>query len=195
MAAANQSIFQADEQSMSQFAAALQAGARAALLEAWKTLQAWGQEYKRRVEQVTPVDRGAARQSWLLVAERSADSMTVTLANSARGAKGQVPYAFYREFGTDRIAGDRVGAWQPGDAAVTEWPAKTGEPPERPHFGEGSRERHVDVISHAFAATSAAQMPMLRPIGYELAPEIVASLQQALVTGFQSAARSGERTE
>ena len=91
-----QSVFQSDAASTSRFAATLQSGIQTALDEAWKTLQAWGGEYKRRVERVTPVDRGAARQSWFITARRSADSMTVTLANSASGAMEASPIPYTR---------------------------------------------------------------------------------------------------
>ncbi len=179
-----QSVFQSDAASTSRFAATLQSGIQTALDEAWKTLQAWGGEYKHRVERVTPVDRGAARQNWFITARRSADSMSVTLANSARDVRGSQPYPLYQEFGTDRIAAGRVKAW----------PSKTAEPPVTPHFGPRSAEQHVDVISHAFAASD-EQMPLLRPIGYELAPQIVESLQQALVRGFQRNMSSNRAAE
>lgn len=195
-----QLVVQTDSASTSRFAATLQFGVRAALDEAWKTLQAWGHEYKQRVERVTPVGRGAARQSWFITARRSADSMTVTLAHSARGDHGNQPYPFYLEFGTDRIAADRVKTRQPGDAVATAWPAKTArpaktnEPPVAPHFGPRSAEQHVDVISHAFASSD-AQLPLLRAIGYELAPQIVESLQEALARGFQGNVSSNRTPE
>ena len=63
-----------------------------------------------------------------------------------------------------------------------------------PHFGPRSAEQHVDVISHAFAASD-EQMPLLRPIGYELAPQIIESLQQALVRGFQRNMSSNREAE
>ena len=85
-------MFQADPQSAARFAAALQAGMAAALDRAWSVLEAWGQEYKSRVERITPVARGVARQSWLLTSERTSNSMTVTLGNAARSTGGGQPY-------------------------------------------------------------------------------------------------------
>ncbi len=193
MTTTNQPMFQADPQTAMRFAAALQAGMAAALDRAWNVLEAWGQEYRSRVERITPVARGVARQSWFLAAERTSNSMIVTLTNIARSTGGGQPYPFYLEFGTDRIAGGQLKAWQPGDAPVTAWPAKTLEPPVAPRFGGHASERHVNVLSHAFSADSEAQMPMLRPIGYELAPQIVAAVQQALAAGFQSVAPSKSR--
>lgn len=183
-------MFQADPQSAARFAAALSAGMAAALDRAWSVLEAWGQEYKSRVERITPVARGVARQSWFLTAERTSNSMTVTLSNTERSTGGGQPYPFYLEFGTDRIAGGQLKAWQPGDAPVTAWPAKAVEPPVAPCFGGHANEPHVNVLSHAFSADSEAQMPMLRPIGYELVPQMIAAVQQALAAGFQSVSPS-----
>jgi hypothetical protein len=190
MTTTNQPMFQPDSQTAARFATALSAGMTAALDRGWSVLEAWGQEYKSRVERITPVARGVARQSWFLTAERTSNSMTMTLSNRARSTSGGQPYPFYLEFGTDRIAGGQLKAWQPGDAPVTAWPAKTLEPPVAPRFGGQASERHVDVLSHAFSADSEAQMPMLRPIGYELAPQMIAAVQHALAAGFQSVAPS-----
>lgn len=181
---ANQSILQVDTQPIQQFSASLQSAANSALNAVWKVLLAWGSEYKRRVERVTPVDTGHARQSWVLVNERTDDHMSVTLGNTIKGKGGSPSYPYLLEFGTDRIAHGQVKAWQPGDAPVMSWPAKSNDLPTMPRFGTPAYARYENTLDKAFSAGTGEQMPMLRPIGYEIAPKVVEDAQQAFTEGF-----------
>ena len=180
------SILQGNTQQLERVAQQMQTGAQNALNAIWKVLLAWGAEYQRRVQRVTPVDKGLARQSWFLITERTGDTMTVTLANRIKGQNGFMPYPFYLEFGTDRIAKGKVKAWQPGDTPVMSWPAKSEDLPEMPRFGTKAYERYENILTNAFASGTGEQMPMLRPIGYEIAPKVVEDVQQAALQGFQS---------
>lgn len=179
-----QSILQVDSQPVQQFAGQLQSAAQSALNAVWKALLAWGSEWKRRVERVTPVDLGTARQSWVLVQDRTGDHMSVTLGNTIKGKGGQLSYVGMLEFGTDRIAGGRVKAWQPGDAPIMSWPAKSHDLPTMPRFGTQAYERYMNTLDKAFDAGTGEQMPMLRPTGYEIAPKVVEDVQQAFTQGF-----------
>lgn len=180
-------ILQVNTQQIEQFAGQLQSAAQSALNSVWKVLLAWGAEYQRRVQRVTPVDTvhaRHARQSWVLVHERTDNKMEITLGNTIKGKDGYMPYPYYLEFGTDRIAGGRVKAWQVGDAPIMSWPAKSGGLPTMPRFGTPAYERYLNVLDKAFTSGEGEQMPMLRPIGYEIAPKIVEDAGQAFVQGF-----------
>lgn len=181
-----QSIFNADTAQLERLIRALPDGATQALDAAWKVLQVWGEKYKTMVERVTPVDTGRARQSWFVVAERSSGKMTITLANAIKGQNGHMPYVYYLEFGTDRIAGGRVKDWQTGDAPIVSWPAKSADLPVMPRFGTRAYERYEDVLTHAFTAGEGEQMPMLRPIGHQIAPLVAEDVAQALLEGFSA---------
>lgn len=207
-------ILSVDLTAFRQFAEFLRSGGRNAVEEAWKTLSAWGEEYKRRVQRVTPVGPttkdsigGTASQSWQLV--RDKENLTVTIGSSVKSEDGK-PYIKYLEYGTDRIAGGRVKKWKPGDAPIMEWPAKLQNIPnlrlfggtgsnrdEQGRFLAGGRstgtqrfERHVNLAIKAFTAGQGEQMPMLRPIGYEIAPQIAEDVSQAMREGFESVLRN-----
>lgn len=188
MADQNQNILQGNTQALEAIAQQMNAGIAEALNAIWKVLLAWGAEYQRQVQRVTPAEKGIARQSWFLITERTGDHMTVTLANRIKGENGNRPYPFYLEFGTDRIAGGRVKAWKEGDPPIMDWPAKHADIPDMTLAKPGSKkyERHVDIITKAFTSGQGEQMPMLRPIGWEIAPKVVEDVQQAVIQGFQS---------
>lgn len=181
-------VFQANANAGALFAAALQGGLDRALKDGERMLKVWVEEYKRRVQRVTPVDKGLARQSWFTTFERTRTAMIATLANRIKSKDG-APYPVYLEFGTDRIAGGRVKAWQAGEPPILDWPAKTGDLPDITSAMPGSKkyERHADIITNAFTAGSGEQMPMLRPIGYEIAPQVAEDVGNAIAHSFQQA--------
>ena len=183
--AGGERIVQLDLSELTRFAEQLRTSAPRIINEAWKALSAWGAEYQRRVQRVTPVDEGHARRGWQLI--RDKENLSVTVGNSVKSEDGK-PYLVYLEYGTDRIAGGRVKAWTPGQPPIMDWPAKDGELPSLMDLSPGGQkyERHVDVISKAFTPGTGEQMPMLRPIGHEIAPLIVADIAQAVREGFQS---------
>lgn len=184
--ATGQQIVTLDMSELIGFVAQLRAGGRAAIDEAWKALLAWGSEYHRRVQRVTPVETGRARQSWVLVSEKTSSVMSVTIGNTIKGGPSGAGYPVYLEFGTARIAGGRVKDWQPGQAPVMTWAAKLDELPVMPSLGTRKHERYVNVMEKAFTLGSGEQMPMLRPIGYEIAPKVVEDVLQAVREGFES---------
>lgn len=177
-------ILQINTQQIEQFAGQIHPAMQSALDAVWKVLLAWIEEYRRRVQRVTPVDKGMARQSWVVVHERTATKMELTLGNTIKGKDGAPGYPYFLEMGTDRIAGGRVKAWQPGDAPIMSWPAKSGGLPTMPRFGTPAYERYLNVLDKAFTSGEGEQMPMLRPIGYEIAPKIVEDVGQAFTEGF-----------
>lgn len=178
-------ILQVNTQQIEQFAGQLQPAMQSALDAVWQVLLGWGAQYLRMVQRVTPVgETGQAHNSWVLVHERTATKMELTLGSTIKGKDGYLPYVAYLEFGTDRIAGGRVKAWQPGDAPIMSWPAKSGGLPTMPRFGTPAYERYLNVLDKAFTTGEGEQMPMLRPIGYEIAPKIMEDVGQALTEGF-----------
>jgi len=147
---------------------ALFAGATQAALDAvWAELRRQGQEYRRQVARVTPVEYGTLKQSWQVAEERTADKMEVTVGTN-------VPYAVFLEFGTARIAGGKVQDWQEGDAPITNWAAKL----------KGLHGADQQLRAMAMAPGRGEQMPMLRTVGHDMAPGIVAALNKAADDGF-----------
>lgn len=204
-------VFQAKLDAGALFAAALMRGLQPALRDVERVLKLWVAEYQRRVQRVTPVDKGLMRQSWFTQFERTSKYMSVTLANRIKSEEG-APYPLYLEFGTDRIAKGKVKAWRQGDEPIMEWPAKLRDIgnfylekdqtrsffipggkeityKERGVGKEGSAkfERMAMAAMRAFTAGQGEQMPMLRPIGYEIAPKVVEDVGIALFRGFTAA--------
>lgn len=186
---ADNSVFRPDTSGLTQFAAALLFAQKAALDACWKELRRWGQEFRRRVVRVTPVgpkDGGTARQGWSVTNERTAREMSVTVGTN-------VPYVVFLEYGTSRIAKGKVMAWREGDRPVMSWPAKSAGLPDfgrttdkgaAGRFGTKRYERSVKLLDRAFTAGQGEQMPMLRPIGYEIGPQVLESMREAMRRGF-----------
>lgn len=180
---AGQQVVSFDVSELVQFAAALKAGGQKAVAEAWKAISAWGSEYQRRVVRVTPVEHGDVRRGWVLVRDKAggnAHEMSVTLGNVVK----DIP--LFLEYGTARIAKGRVKDWQPGQAPIMTWPAKLGDLPDMPKFGTAKHERWETLMEKALTTGTGEQMPMLRPIGHEIAPEVKADLLQAMRDGFEA---------
>lgn len=189
-------IIELDTSQLEKLGKAMRTAAPSIINAAWKTLSAWGAEYHRRVQRVTPVgptteDRigGTAKQSWQLIRDKG--NLMVTIGSSVKSEDGK-PYLTYLEYGTERIAGGRVKAWQPGQSPIMEWPAKLqglgnfhleknkGREMGVGREGSAKFERHVNLSIKAFTAGQGEQMPMLRPIGYEIAPQVVADVSNAV---------------
>jgi hypothetical protein len=136
----------------------LQTASEAALGAAERTLRVWGDEYRRRLAAVSPVAHGDLAASWRVVVEPGDRDISVTVGTNLRGRDGQ-PYPLFLELGTALIAGGRVAAWEPGEGAVVDWPAKSRA--ERKRAPAGGQE----------------QMPLVRPIGYEIARRVIEELR------------------
>lgn len=177
----------------------------------YKVLRVATEEFRRRVQRVSPVDTGRMRQGWVSQTERSGPngaSMTGVVGTSIKSEDG-IPYPIYLELGTDRIAGGKVKAWQPGQAPILEWPAKMEDIPNfrlekdkvyTKHIGGGKKKfvtergvgkegsakflRSVKIASMAFTQGEGEQMPMLRPIGYEMAPNVLGALLRTAQKGL-----------
>lgn len=172
-------VFQSNPQAGAMFAAMLMRGVETVLKDVEKVLKGWGEEYKRRVTRVTPRDTGAASQRWAMEFERDAKSMSVTVSNPQQ-------YLVHLEYGTDRIAKGKVKEWKEGDPPIMSWPAKSADLPEMPKFGTKKYERYETILTNAFTAGRGEQMPMLRPIGHDIAPKVLEDVGQAVVEGFKA---------
>lgn len=185
MTATSEPMLRADSQTAARFAAVLNAGLRAALDGAWRTLEGWGREYQSRIA------RGAAPQSWSLHSQRHNDAMSVTLTAALQGRAVDAAHPLIREFGTDRIAAGRLSPSRSSESSPAASQAVSGQAPVSPSFGD--RRSHVDVISHAFSDDAVAQRQSVRAVGAELAPQIVKDLEKAVAEGFRAAANSSTK--
>ncbi len=109
---------------------------------------------------------GDLAASWQLVVEETDRGTSVTVGTNLRGKDGE-PYPLYLELGTARIAGGRIVAWQPGEPPVVDWLAK-------------SHARRTQAV----AANNLAQMPLVRPIGYEIAQRVMEELRTIVGAAF-----------
>ena len=160
--------------------AELQAAGRQAVENAWRTLREGGQEYQRRVAAAAPVRTGLLRKSLRLLEERGDTLLSVTLSADARSRDGR-PYAVYLEYGTARIAGGKVKTWQPYDEPIIVWPAK-----QQALADLQTPERTAGIDGRRLPPNRAAQMPFLRPIGWQLAPEIHDAALRAVREAFDA---------
>jgi hypothetical protein len=167
-------IFTANPAGFARLAADLNGAGRRASDAAWQTLRRWGQEYLRRVRQATPVapGGGALRAAWQVAEEREGGQMAVELGTSLRGKRGQ-PYPLYLEFGTARIAGGRIEDWQPGEP-----PVSVG--------GDRRAAEHPASLAPRKNSSAPAQLPILRPIGAAIAPQVAAETRTAVVNELSS---------
>jgi hypothetical protein len=179
----SESAFQPNTHGLQQLATELRSAGQRALNDVWKVLRRWGQEYRRRVMRVVPVEYGTLRQSFQVLEQNDGQTLAVTLGTSLKSQDGK-PYPLYLEFGTDRIAGGKVKAWQPGDEPVMEWPAKMAG-----MVGSKRHERAVNIAQRAFTKGQGEQMPFLRPVGYEIAPRIIEDCRVAIRDGFAAVMR------
>ncbi|HEV3020995.1 MAG TPA: hypothetical protein VGX76_00950 [Pirellulales bacterium] len=144
-------VFDVNTAGLERLRGALVTASEAALGAAERTLRVWGEEYRRRLAAASPSAHGELAASWRVVVEPTDRGFSVTVGTNLRGNDGQ-PYPLFLELGTALIAGGRVAAWEPGEGAVVDWPAKS----------RGERKR-------AAAGGGQEQMPLVRPIGYEIA--------------------------
>lgn len=189
---ATDGVFRPNTEGLTQLYSAMLFASQQALDAAWKVLRIWGQEYKRRVQRVVPVEFGTLRQSWQIKNERTPNSMQVVLGTNLKSASG-VSYPLLLEIGTDRIAGGDVKRWVAGMPPVMEWPAKMADIPNffdsksAGKAGSAKFERSVGIATKAFTSGTGEQMPFIRPVGYELAPKVVDSMRVAIQHGLDQA--------
>ena len=188
---------------------ALLGATKKGLDNAFKVLRVSAEEYRRRVQRVTPVETGRLRGSWVVQTERTKNMMTAVVGTSMKAENGAM-YPVALEFGTDRIAKGKVKAWSEGEPPILEWPAKMQDIPNffkekdtkkqvwMPSLGKhvtktekgvgeiGSAkfERSVKIATKAMTFGEGEQMPMLRPIGYEMAPRILDAVLRAIHNGL-----------
>ncbi len=155
-------LFQPNTAGLMRFGGALALASDAALDKAGHTLRVWGEEYRRRLAAASPVGFGALAGSWKVVVEETDRGISVAVGTNLRGKDGQ-PYPVYLELGTARIAGGHVAAWEPGDSVVVAW-----------------RARSLDEPKRAAAINELEQMPLVRPIGYEIARRVIDELRRAI---------------
>lgn len=161
--------------------AELQAAGRHAIDNAWQALREGGLEYQRCVMAVAPVRTGLLQKLLRLVEERNDASLTVTLITDARSRDGR-PYPVYLEFGTARIAGGKVKIWHPYEQPIVNWPAKQQALSElqAPPQGVAGFDRQ------RLPPDRAAQLPFMRPVGWQLAPKISDAVLNAVRQAFDT---------
>ncbi len=171
-------------------AAALKSVNKQTLDDVFKVLRTSAEEYRRRVQRVSPVKTGRMRASWVVQTERNNKEIQAVVGTSIKSDDG-VPYPVHLEFGTARIAGGRVLAWSEGDEPILEWPAKMAGIPNFSSeksvgkAGSAKFERSVRVAQAAMTVGTGEQMPMLRPIGFEMAPRIIEALLRTIHGGLK----------
>ncbi|HEX5443959.1 MAG TPA: HK97 gp10 family phage protein [Pirellulales bacterium] len=158
----------------------LQAAGQQAIDGAWQALREGGSEYQRRVVAAAPVRTGLLQKSLRLVQERSESIMSITLSADVRSPDGR-PYAVYLEFGTARIAGGKVKTWQPYEEPILAWPAK-----QQALADLRMSRTSVAADARRLPPNRAAQLPFMRPIGWQLAPQISAAVRTAVQQAFDA---------
>jgi len=159
-------IFQPNSDGLARLDDALAIASDAALDKAGGALRAWGEEFRRRLAAASPVGLGGLASSWQVIVEETERGISVAVGTHLRGKDG-APYPLYLELGTARIAGGRVVAWEPGEAPVVDWPAKSH-----------AERKQAPVVSDL------AQMPLVRPIGYEIARRVIEELRTIMGDAF-----------
>lgn len=155
--------------------------ANRAIERIWRRLLAYGQQWSRNAARVTPVEAGLLRQNYFVVPIRNGTQMTIVLAN-------HMQYGSFLEFGTRYIAHGRVLDWQIGQPVIRDWPAKMANlRPPGPRARASTHARHQALLARAMAP-GGEQMPMVRPTGHELIPQIIADVQRIVREEFGRAA-------
>lgn len=167
------SLFRANPQ-LPRIAQQFQQRANRAVERVWIALQKWANEWSRRAARVTPVETGMLRQSFFVVPIRNGAHMTVILAN-------HMQYGKWLEFGTRYIAHGHVLAWKMGDPPVMQWPAKFADL-QQPSLRakQSTHDRWSARITKAMTPGAGEQMPMVRPTGHELVPQIIADVTRII---------------
>lgn len=203
-------IIQINTEGLDDLKQALLDASEKSLNECWRVLKTSGAEFHRRLQRITPVEFGRLRASWVMLTERDDTSMEVQIGTSLKSDDGQ-PYAVYLEMGTERIAGGKVMAWVEGQEPILEWPAKMRDLPNFrleqdkvykktiggvkkrfiTEYGAGKEgtakfERSVKTSTKAMSSETGEQMPMIRPLAYELGPRIVEALIRTLHEGLEA---------
>lgn len=159
--------------------AGLEAAGRQAIDNAWQALRDGGLEYQRRVLAAAPVRIGLLQKSLRIVEERGETLLSVTLAANSRSSDGRL-YPVYLEFGTARIAGGKVKTWQPYEEPIVIWPAKQQALNEL----QTPLDKTAGIGEGRLPANRAAQLPFMRPIGWQLAPAVGAAVLSAVKQAF-----------
>lgn len=174
------SLFKANPQ-LPQLVRRFQARADRAIDRIWVALQKWAQQWARDAARVTPVETGQLRRSYFVVPVRNGSQFTISLCN-------HMTYGKWLEFGTIHIAHGHVLAWKYGDPPVMNWPAKAANlqaPSAR--ASQKTHDRWAARMTKAMTVGSGEQMPMARPVGYDLVPRIVSDVQRIIREEFSRA--------
>lgn len=144
----------------------------------WVKLQRWAQKWAREASRVTPVGlnteghpAGSLRRGYFVIPVRNGYQLTIILAN-------HMDYGRWLEFGTVHIAYGHVLAWKQGDPPIMNWPAKAANlqaPSAR--ASEKTHARWATRMDRAMTVGTGEQMPMVRPTGQALVPQIIADVQ------------------
>ena len=188
-----ESLFRANP-NLPSLARRYQTRAQRAIERIWVALQRWAIKWAERASGVTPVGvqrggpnnkhglPGRLKHSYFVVPVRNGDHFTIILAN-------HMQYGRWLEFGTRYIAHGHVLAWKQGDPPVMNWPAKAAnlqQPSAR--ASEKTHARWSARLERAMTPGQGEQMPMVRPTGYELVPQIIEDVKRIVREEFGKAA-------
>ena len=182
--------FTIDHEAFEAVRLAITAGGDDAREAAIRVMRMGAQEFRRNVARVSPVEFGHMRQSWQVHEQIEGTKVIIDMGTSIKSDDG-APYPLYLELGTDRIAGGAVKEWEPGQPPIMEWPAKMKDIPnffrEESVGKEGSKkfERAVRIATAAFTLGHGEQMPMIRPVAWEMMPRIAKEMEAAAQMGFK----------
>lgn len=169
-------MLQSNHASLSRWAEQMESAGRRAVENVAARMRAAAEEYRRRVAAAVPLRSGRLRESWQVAENVTPRAIELTLGTNQTSADG-APYPVFLELGTAHIAGGQVQQWQPGEQPITDGSAA---------LGGADRERPAQVAPEAFSAGQSGQMPFLRPIGSEIADELLAEIPSVVAAGFQA---------
>lgn len=162
----------------------IQHRANRAIDRIWIRLQKYGQQWARQAIKVTPVGvkdkgpkgaglSGRLRQNWFIIPIRNGNVLSIVLAN-------HMEYGKWLEFGTAHIAHGHVLSWKQGDPPIMHWPAKDKNLQYSIHDSPKKHARMSAIAEKAGTPGLGEQMPMARPTGYELVPQIIADVERII---------------
>jgi hypothetical protein len=164
--------------------------AQRAIDRIWVALQRWAQQWARAASAVTPVSHkrskndpvipGTLKRSYFVVPIRNGMHLTVILANHQT-------YGKWLAFGTRFIAHGHVLAWTYGQPVIRNWPAKAATLPYPKRPTEKSLARWNERMGRAMSP-GGEELPIVRPVGLSLMPDIIREVQAIIAQEFGRAA-------
>lgn len=114
--------------------------------------------------------------------------VTITMPRSFKTSRGNWITLRAGTLRVSGIASGQVADWNIGDTPIMRWPAKDADLQEPAKTGTKKHERWKTVSAQARTVGQGEQMPMVRPTGHDLVPQIIADVQRIVREEFQRAA-------